>query len=206
MAKSLSNPATSLCCDEAAAVALEAPRGLVALAAPSGVAACALVFWPKRGLYAAVSFLPVPFTPLMFIRSTQQMSDPKRDFRWKHDWVSAREISPHLRLAVICAEDQNFYAHWGFDLEAIGKAVEHNKKSRRKRGASTISQQTAKNVFLWPGRSWVRKELEVWFTGLIELFWSKKRILHVYLNSIELGDGIYGAEAASQHFFNVSFG
>lgn len=142
----------------------------------------------------------------MFIRSTQQMSDPKRDFRWKHDWVSAREISPHLRLAVICAEDQNFYAHWGFDLEAIGKAVEHNKKSRRKRGASTISQQTAKNVFLWPGRSWVRKELEVWFTGLIELFWSKKRILHVYLNSIELGDGIYGAEAASQHFFNVSFG
>ena len=155
----------------------------------------------SMGLTLLYRFLPIPATPLMLIRSAEQRRDPEREARWKHDWVSADEISPHLHLAVVCAEDQNFYTHWGFDLEAIDKAVEHNKKSRRKRGASTISQQTAKNVFLWPGRSWLRKGLEVWFTGLIELFWSKKRILHVYLNCIEFGDGIYGAEAAARHFF-----
>ncbi|HNX80235.1 MAG TPA: monofunctional biosynthetic peptidoglycan transglycosylase, partial [Prolixibacteraceae bacterium] len=136
---------------------------------------------------------PVPATPLMVIRSVQQISDGK-PLKWKHDWVSKKKISRNLKLAVICSEDQNFIAHGGFDLEAIDKAIQESKtRNKRVRGASTISQQTAKNVFLWPGRSWVRKGLEVWFTALIELFWSKERSLHVYLNSIEMGDGIYGA-------------
>lgn len=112
-------------------------------------------------------------------------------------------ISENLQLAVVCAEDQNFPTHTGFDFEAIEKALEHNKKGKRMRGASTISQQCAKNLFLWPQRSWLRKGLEAYFTVLIELIWSKERILEVYLNIIELGDGIYGAEAASQEFFKI---
>ncbi|MBI2269886.1 MAG: monofunctional biosynthetic peptidoglycan transglycosylase, partial [Bacteroidetes bacterium] len=103
---------------------------------------------------------------------------------------------------VICSEDQNFLDHHGFDMDAIEKAVKHNKKHKRKRGASTISQQTAKNVFLWPGRSWIRKGFEVYFTFLIELCWSKERIMEVYLNVIEMGNGIYGAEAAAKTFFH----
>ncbi len=147
---------------------------------------------------------PVPATPLMVIRSVQQISDGK-PLKWKHDWVSKTKISRNLKLAVICSDDQNFIAHGGFDLEAIDKAIQESKtRNKRVRGASTISQQTAKNVFLWPGRSWVRKGLEVWFTTLIELFWSKERILHVYLNSIEMGDGIYGAEAAAKAWFGTS--
>jgi monofunctional biosynthetic peptidoglycan transglycosylase len=137
---------------------------------------------------------------LMIIRSGQQMVYGK-ELVLKKDWVSGSAISSHFKLAVICAEDQNFLDHNGFDLGAIKKALDHNKRSRRKRGASTISQQTAKNVFLWPGRSWVRKGLEVWFTGLIELLWSKKRIMTVYLNIVELGPGVYGAEAAAQQYF-----
>ena len=152
-----------------------------------------------------LAFLPVPATPLMVLRSAQQWSAGE-PVVWQHDWVGGQHISPHLKLAVICAEDQLFLEHFGFDLEAIQKAMEHNRRSRRKRGASTISQQTAKNVFLWPGRSWLRKGLEVWFTGLIELFWSKKRILTVYLNIAEFGPGIYGAEAAAQHYFKRSAG
>jgi len=123
---------------------------------------------------------------------------------WKHDWVPIEEISPNLQLAVIASEDQNFLKHNGFDFQAIEKAIEHNKKGKRKRGASTISQQTAKNVFLWEGRSWVRKGFEVYFTFLIELLWSKERIMEVYLNSIEMGNGIYGAEAASQYWYKKS--
>jgi len=144
---------------------------------------------------------PVPFTPLMVIRCAQQLSEGK-PLKLKHDWVSKDKISRNLKLAVICSEDQNFIEHSGFDLEAIDKAIKESKtRNKRVRGASTISQQTAKNVFLWPGRSWVRKGLEVWFTALTELFWSKERILHVYLNSIEMGDGIYGAEAAAKAYF-----
>lgn len=109
-----------------------------------------------------------------------------------------------MQLAAVCSEDQNFFTHHGIDFKAIEKArAESKKKNGRLRGASTISQQTAKNVFLWPHRSWFRKGLEVWFTGLIELIWGKKRILEVYLNSIEMGNGIYGAEAASEHYFGV---
>lgn len=127
-----------------------------------------------------------------------------REMKLEKKWKPLEEISPSLQLAVVCSEDQNFLKHNGFDFGAIKKAFEHNKKSKRKRGASTISQQTAKNVFLWDGRSWVRKGFEVYFTFLIELFWSKERIMEVYLNAIEMGPGIYGAEAASQAYFKKS--
>ena len=127
-----------------------------------------------------------------------------KDMKLDKTWKPLEKISPHLQLAVVCSEDQNFLKHNGFDFGAIQKAIKHNEKSKRKRGASTISQQTAKNVFLWPGRSWVRKGFEVYFTFLIELFWSKQRIMEVYLNVIEMGDGIYGAEAASQTYFKKS--
>ncbi len=147
-------------------------------------------------------FVPVWITPLMIIRTVQQATDYQRTVRWQQDWVPFEQLSPYLQLAVVCAEDQAFLEHWGFDFQAIEKAIEHNRKSRRLRGASTISQQTAKNVFLWPGRSWIRKGLEVYFTFLIETLWSKERIMTVYLNVIEFGDGIYGAEAAAKHFFN----
>ena len=144
-------------------------------------------------------WLPVPFTPLMAIR---YFENPEEEIR--HSWVPRQDISRHLQLSVIASEDQNFVKHNGFDFEAIEKAIEDNQKGKRVRGASTISQQTAKNVFLWPGRNWFRKGLEVYFTFLIETFWSKERILEVYLNSIEMGRGIYGAEAAAQHWFKKS--
>jgi monofunctional biosynthetic peptidoglycan transglycosylase len=122
--------------------------------------------------------------------------------RWiSHAWVDWDEISPAMRLAVVAAEDQRFPAHDGFDFEAIEKAVSHNQRSARKRGASTISQQVAKNVFLWQERSWVRKGLEVYFTVAIELLWPKRRILEVYLNVAEMGDGVYGVGAASREYF-----
>jgi monofunctional glycosyltransferase len=148
-------------------------------------------------------WVPVPVTPLMVIRCAQQVKEGK-PLKLKHDWVSKRKISDNLRLAVICSEDQNFVNHSGFDLEAIDKAIKESKTRKRVRGASTISQQTAKNVFLWPGRSWIRKGFEVWFTALIELIWSKERILQVYLNSIEMGNGIYGAEAAAGFYFRTT--
>lgn len=149
-------------------------------------------------------FVPVPVTPLMVIRCGEQVfsSDP---VRLKHDWVSLDEISKNLPLAVVCSEDQNFMNHSGFDLKAIQRSVDAAKRgSKRVRGASTISQQTAKNVFLWPGRSWVRKGFEVYFTVLIEFVWGKERIMEVYLNSIEMGKGIYGAEAAAQFYWHTS--
>lgn len=144
-------------------------------------------------------WVPVPFTPLMAIR---YFENPEEDIH--HDWVAMEKISDNLKLAVIASEDQNFPVHSGFDYEAIQKAMEDNKKGKRVRGASTISQQTAKNVFLWPQRSWFRKGLEVYFTFWIELLWSKERILEVYLNSIEMGQGVYGAEAAAQAWFGKS--
>ena len=148
-------------------------------------------------------FIPVPVTPLMLIRNVEQLVDGK-ELKLKHDWVSIDEISKNLPLAVVCSEDQNFMNHSGFDIKAIKQSVEAAKKgAKRVRGASTISQQTAKNVFLWPGRSWVRKGLEVYFTVLIEFVWSKERIMEVYLNSIEMGNGIYGAEAAARFYFHT---
>lgn len=145
-------------------------------------------------------FIPVVVTPLMFIRSVENVKTGG-PITWHHTWVSIDEMSSELPVAVIASEDQRFYSHHGFDVEAIEKAAERNRNSSKKFGASTISQQTAKNVFLWPGRSWVRKGFEAYFTLLIEIFWSKNHILEVYLNSIEMGDGIYGAQAvAEQHF------
>lgn len=145
-------------------------------------------------------FIPVYITPLMIIRSVEQVTAGKT-ISWHHTWKPLSKISPHLPVAVMASEDQRFLLHHGFDINAISKAVEHNKKGGKRRGASTITQQTAKNVFLWQSRSWTRKGLEAYFTFLIELFWSKQRIMEVYLNSIEMGYGIYGAEAvANQHF------
>ena len=156
-------------------------------------------------LFSVIVFkwIPIPVTPLMLIRNVQHVAKGEK-LKLKHDWVSIKKISPHMQLAAVCSEDQNFFKHHGFDFGAMKKAMkEAEKKNGKLRGASTISQQTAKNVFLWPGRSWVRKGLEVWFTGLIELIWGKKRILEVYLNSIEMGNGIYGAEAAAQSYFGT---
>lgn len=146
-------------------------------------------------------WVPIPVTPLMLIRCIEQKMDGK-EMKLKKDWVPFEEISPNLQLAVVCSEDQNFLNHYGIDFEAIDKAMEYNATHKRQHGASTISQQTAKNVFLWPGRSWIRKGFEVYFVFLIETFWSKQRIMEVYLNVIEIGDGIYGAQAASKNFFN----
>jgi monofunctional biosynthetic peptidoglycan transglycosylase len=121
-----------------------------------------------------------------------------------YDWVPWSRIAPAAALAVVASEDQKFPEHWGFDFEAIDKAIDHNEKSKRVHGASTISQQTAKNLFLWSGRSYIRKGLEVGFTLLLEGLWPKRRILEVYLNIAEFGPGIYGVEAASQRYFNKS--
>jgi monofunctional biosynthetic peptidoglycan transglycosylase len=145
----------------------------------------------------------VPITPLMVIRCIEQKSEGK-EIMMKHDWVSLQKISPQLQLAVVCSEDQNYLKHNGFDFGAIQKALKENERGKRVRGGSTITQQTAKNVFLWQGRSYLRKGLEAWFTLLIEFFWNKERIMEVYLNSIEMGNGIYGAESASQFWFKKS--
>lgn len=150
-------------------------------------------------------WVPVYFTPLMFIRLAQQKA-ANQELTLHHHWVPLDEIAPSLPLAVMASEDAHFLEHHGFDFKAIEKAAMRNIKhpDKRKHGASTISQQTAKNVFLWPGRSWVRKGFEVYFTGLIELVWSKERIMEVYLNSIEMGNGIYGADAVAEYHFNTT--
>ena len=148
-------------------------------------------------------FLPVWVTPLMVIRCYQQVSEG-RELKLSHDWEPLENISPSLPVAVMASEDARFLEHHGFDYKAIEHAAKRNREhpEKRKLGASTISQQTAKNVFLWPGRSWVRKGFEVYFTTLIELLWSKQRIMEVYLNSIEMGEGIYGAQAVAEEHFN----
>ena len=150
-------------------------------------------------------FVPVFFTPLMFIRCGEQLLDGK-SLTMHHHWVSIEKISPHLPVAVMGSEDQRFLLHHGFDFAAIQKAAKQNMGGGKKMGASTISQQTAKNVFLWPGRSWIRKGFEMYFTALIELMWSKQRIMEVYLNSIEMGDGIYGADAVAEYNFGTTAG
>ena len=153
----------------------------------------------------AYRWMPVWITPLMLIRTYQQVKAGEH-MTLRHHWVSLDEISPSLSLAVMASEDAHFQEHHGFDYKAIEQAAMRNIKHPEKRrlGASTISQQTAKNVFLWPGRSWVRKGLEVYFTVLIELMWSKQRIMEVYLNSIEMGDGIYGADAVAEYHFKTT--
>ena len=143
---------------------------------------------------------PVYVTPLMLIRCVQQVSRGET-LRLRHHWVPLDSMSVYLPVAVMASEDQRFLDHDGFDFIEIDKALEERRSGKRYRGGSTISQQTAKNVFLWPQASWVRKGLEAYFTVLIELIWGKERIMEVYLNSIEMGDGIYGAEAVAQLHF-----
>ncbi|MBC7369935.1 MAG: monofunctional biosynthetic peptidoglycan transglycosylase [Bdellovibrionaceae bacterium] len=149
------------------------------------------------------SVVPVPLTPLMLIRPVQSAFTGK----WvgiNKNWVPLEEISPNIVRSVLKAEDDRFFEHRGFDFMAIQKAYRYNQTHRNKKGASTISQQTAKNVFLWPHRDWIRKGFEAYFTVLIETVWSKNRIMEVYLNVIELGPGVYGVEAASQKYFHRS--
>ncbi len=149
-------------------------------------------------------FVPVYYTPLMFIRAYEQIKS-NQPVRINHHWVPLDSgISQHLVQAVVASEDNLFLVHNGFDFDQIKISRENSKKGKKLRGASTISQQTAKNVFLWPGRSYLRKGLEVYFTVLIEFVWGKERIMEVYLNSIEMGPGIYGAEAVARAHFNKS--
>ena len=152
-------------------------------------------------LVAMFRWVPVPFTSFMLLDRIATLGEQRPGTRPSHDWVAWPEISPHAALAVIAAEDQRFLEHGGFDFEAIDKAWSDAKRGRRLRGASTISQQVAKNLFLWPAQNWLRKGLETWFTLWIEILWPKQRILEVYLNSAEFGRGVWGIEAASRHFF-----
>lgn len=149
-------------------------------------------------------WLPVPTSAFILARRIDRLRDPAAVPPIRHQWVDLEEISPQIQLAVLAAEDQRFFDHRGFDLTAIGRAIDHNSRSRRLRGASTISQQTVKNLFLWGGRSYLRKALEAGLTLAVELLWPKRRILEVYLNSAEFGDGIYGVQAASRHHFGTT--
>ena len=146
-------------------------------------------------------FVDPPFSAFMVARQVEALRAGDRGFRVDYRWRDASEISPQLAVAVIAAEDQRFAGHHGFDLEAIRAAAERNARGGRVRGASTISQQTAKNLFLWSGRSWLRKGLEAWYTVLLEALWPKQRILEVYVNVAEFGDGVYGAQAAARRYF-----
>lgn len=159
------------------------------------------LFW--GGGIALFSIAPVPFSAVMVERQVGAWLTGDFGYLAHADWVDMDDISPFMGLAVIAAEDQTFPRHWGFDVAAIEKALSHNQRHEtRIRGASTLSQQTAKNLFLWDGRSWLRKGLEAGLTVGIETVWSKKRILTVYLNIAEFGTGIFGVEAAAQHYFH----
>ena len=168
------------------------PRSWPVRLARGAALALALFALGSIAAVALLRFVPVPVTAFM-------LRDGERPRR--HDWVPWEEISRHAAVAVIAAEDQKFLEHDGFDFEAIDKAFTDARRGRRLRGASTISQQVAKNLFLWPGQSWPRKALEAWFTLCIETLWPKRRILEVYLNSAEFGRGIWGVEAASRRYF-----
>lgn len=146
-------------------------------------------------------WVPPMASAFMLARRLDALVANDGDFRLEYQWRNHSQISRHLPIALVAAEDQKFPAHHGFDFAAIDQALRHNRNGRRVRGASTISQQVAKNLFLWQGRSWLRKGLEAWYTVLIEAMWPKRRILEVYANIAEFGDGVYGAEAAAQRFF-----
>lgn len=164
-----------------------------------------LLFWFVVGsalLVLVLRGVPPPGTALMVERKLESWVDGQ-PIDLQRTWRPWAELPDDLKMAVIAAEDQQFAHHWGFDVDAIRAALAHNERGGTLRGASTLSQQVAKNLFLWSGRSWLRKGFEAWFTTLIELFWPKQRILEVYLNSAEWGDGIFGAEAAARHHFGV---
>ena len=164
-----------------------------------------LLLWLVAGsalLVLALRWVDPPGSALMVERKVQSwIAGESIDLQ--RSWRPWSQLPDDLKIAVIAGEDQKFAEHWGFDIAAIRQAMAHNADGGSLRGASTISQQVAKNLFLWSGRSWPRKALEAWFTGLIELLWPKRRILEVYLNSVEWGDGVFGAEAAARHHFNV---
>jgi monofunctional biosynthetic peptidoglycan transglycosylase len=167
-----------------------------------------VILWTAIGFFGSTlfvvilySFVNPPVTPLMVSRAFLRKSDGRRVGIHK-DWVSFKNVSPHMIKAVVASEDNRFLDHWGIDVDAVQKAVAYNKRHRRKHGASTITQQVAKNVFLWPARTWIRKGFEVYFTMMIEVVWSKKRIMVVYLNIVETGNGIYGVEAAARKYFH----
>ena len=174
----------------------------------------AVFYWFKKILFyffiasilsvIAFRFVPPPFTPLMLVRLVEQAIDPKKELRLQKTWLGFEEISPNMMQAVIAAEDQNFMNHFGLDFVAMKKAYKNNARGKRIKGGSTLTQQTAKNLFLWQGRSYFRKGLEAYFTVLMEVFWSKKRIIQMYLNIVEMGDGIYGIEAAAQYYYKKS--
>lgn len=149
------------------------------------------------GLVLIYRFVPPPGTPLMLLRKL----DSRYSGRISKRWVPLRRISPNVMRAVIAAEDGRFCDHFGFDFKEIQRAIAEYQEGGDLRGASTITQQTAKNLFLWPGSDFVRKGFEAWFTVLLEMFWPKDRILEVYLNVVEWGDGIYGVEAAARHYY-----
>jgi monofunctional biosynthetic peptidoglycan transglycosylase len=149
----------------------------------------------------ALRFVDPPFSAFMVARQLEAFAQGDRGFRVAYQWRDLDAIAPSLPVALVAAEDQNFAAHRGFDFKAIDKARADNARGRSMRGASTISQQLAKNLFLWQGRSWVRKGIEAWYTVLIEVLWPKQRILEVYANVAEFGDGIYGAQAAARSFW-----
>lgn len=166
-----------------------------------------ILLWVPLGLLAlsllwvvALKWMPVRLTPLMVQRALEHRSD--KDFHPRREWKNLDGISDNLVLAVMASEDTRFLSHDGFDRIEIKKALDEKKRGRRTRGASTISQQTAKNVFLLPSRTWLRKGLEAYFTVLIEKIWGKRRIMEVYLNVVEAGSGIYGAEAAARYYFD----
>lgn len=161
---------------------------------------CALLFI----LVLLFAWLPVPYTGVMLERQLTAWITQKNSYQARHHWVAIDKMSGHMLQAVVAAEDQKFLQHHGFDMQAIEKAFVYNSKGKKVRGASTISQQTAKNVFLWSDRSWLRKALESGITLLIEGAWGKQRILEVYLNSVEFGPGVYGVEAAAKLFFGTS--
>lgn len=173
--------------------ALKILSWLIALA----VAASILVILTLR-------WIDPPTSSFMLRARMQAWAADDAAFRFQHRWVDEERISSNLKLAVIAAEDQLFAEHWGFDVQSINKAWEERQRGRRVRGASTLSQQVAKNLFLWPGQSWVRKGIESYLTVLIEALWPKRRILEVYLNIAEFGKGVYGAEAAAQRYFRKS--
>ena len=150
---------------------------------------------------AALRFIDPPFSAFMAARQFQAWGEGDWGFRVAYDWRDRDQVSSHLAVAVIASEDQRFADHHGFDLEAIEKARRDNARGEKVRGASTISQQTAKNLVLWSGRSWVRKGIEAWYTLLIEALWPKQRIVEVYVNVAEFGDGVYGAQAAARTYF-----
>lgn len=166
-----------------------------------------LAWWTSGVLLLSIGVVAVhgrvdpPLSAFMLGDLVGAVLEGRRDFRLRHEWRALREMSPAAARAVIAAEDQKFLTHHGFDFDAIGSALAERETRGRLRGASTISQQVAKNLYLWRGRQWVRKALEAWFTLWIELLWSKQRILEVYLNVAQFGPGLYGVEAASLTYF-----